>query len=139
MAIAEIVCHDRAWGMNASPQNNANIGILFVLAGVFCISINDMFVKQLSGGYPLHQIVLARSGIGQFTLIDLDEICVTNVNRQVHALTETVGQSKTEVMKKRILSINPSCIVNEIDDFVGYANLEDSCLLIMTLWWMRLI
>ena len=50
--------------MNASPQNNANIGILFVLAGVFCISINDMFVKQLSGGYPLHQIVLARSGIG---------------------------------------------------------------------------
>ena len=51
---------------------------------------------------------LARSGIGQFTLIDLDEICVTNVNRQVHALTETVGQSKTEVMKARILSITVS-------------------------------
>jgi S-adenosylmethionine uptake transporter len=50
--------------MTSSPQNNANLGILFVLAGVFCISINDMFVKQLSGGYPLHQIVLARSGIG---------------------------------------------------------------------------
>jgi tRNA A37 threonylcarbamoyladenosine dehydratase len=68
---------------------------------------------------------LARSGIGQFTLIDLDEICVTNVNRQIHALTETVGQSKTEVMKTRILSINPNCVVNEICDFVGYANLED--------------
>jgi len=68
---------------------------------------------------------LARSGIGQFTLIDLDEICITNVNRQIHALTETVGQSKTEVMKQRIMSINPSCVVNEINDFVGYANLED--------------
>ncbi|MFT6023097.1 MAG: S-adenosylmethionine uptake transporter [Ascidiaceihabitans sp.] len=50
--------------MITSPQNNANMGILFVLAGVFCISINDMFVKQLSGGYPLHQIVLARSAVG---------------------------------------------------------------------------
>ncbi|MFT5521061.1 MAG: tRNA A37 threonylcarbamoyladenosine dehydratase, partial [Enterobacterales bacterium] len=68
---------------------------------------------------------LARSGIGQFTLIDLDEICITNVNRQIHAITETVGLSKTEVMKKRIMSINPSCVVNEINDFVGYANLED--------------
>lgn len=56
--------------MNTSPNNNANIGILFVLLGVFCISINDMFIKQLSGGYPLHQIVFARSGIGiLFSLI----------------------------------------------------------------------
>eukprot|EP00581_Thalassiosira_minuscula_P022084 CAMPEP_0184420842 /NCGR_PEP_ID=MMETSP0738-20130409/56010_1 /TAXON_ID=385413 /ORGANISM="Thalassiosira miniscula, Strain CCMP1093" /LENGTH=199 /DNA_ID=CAMNT_0026781955 /DNA_START=8 /DNA_END=603 /DNA_ORIENTATION=+ len=42
----------------------AGLGILFVLVGVFCISINDLLIKQLSGGYPLHQIVFVRSGIG---------------------------------------------------------------------------
>jgi S-adenosylmethionine uptake transporter len=56
--------------MNTFSYNNANIGILFVLAGVFCISINDMLIKQLSGGYPLHQMVFTRSFIGiLFSLI----------------------------------------------------------------------
>ena len=56
--------------MSTAPQNNATIGILFVLAGVFFISINDMLIKQLSGGYPLHQMIFARSIIGiMFSLI----------------------------------------------------------------------
>ncbi|MDW3222840.1 MAG: DMT family transporter [Paracoccaceae bacterium] len=50
--------------MTAHPQNRATLGILFVVAGVFAISINDMLIKQLSGGYPLHEIVFLRSGIG---------------------------------------------------------------------------
>jgi tRNA A37 threonylcarbamoyladenosine dehydratase len=54
---------------------------------------------------------LARSGIGALTLVDLDEICVTNINRQLHALTETVGRSKVEVMAERIRAINPECRV----------------------------
>jgi len=68
---------------------------------------------------------LARTGIGQITLIDLDEVCLSNINRQIHALSETVGKSKTAVMAERILAINPDCEVNEINDFVGYENLED--------------
>ena len=52
---------------------------------------------------------LARSGVGALTLVDLDEICVTNINRQLPALTETVGRSKTEVMAERIRAINPGC------------------------------
>ncbi len=68
---------------------------------------------------------LARTGIGQLTLVDLDEICLSNINRQVHALSETVGQSKTAVMSERILTINPECKVMEINDFVGYGNLQD--------------
>ena len=56
--------------MSTAPQNNATIGILFVLSGVFFISINDMLIKQLSGGYPLHQMVFTRSVIGiMFSLI----------------------------------------------------------------------
>ena len=56
--------------MNVHTQNNAGLGILFVLAGVIAISVNDLMIKQLSGGYPLHQIVFARSFIGiLFSLI----------------------------------------------------------------------
>ncbi|MGB5445979.1 MAG: ThiF family adenylyltransferase, partial [Psychromonas sp.] len=44
---------------------------------------------------------LARSGIGQITLIDMDDICVTNTNRQVHALADTIGQTKIEAMAAR--------------------------------------
>ncbi|HEY4416339.1 MAG TPA: tRNA threonylcarbamoyladenosine dehydratase [Verrucomicrobiae bacterium] len=55
---------------------------------------------------------LARSGIGALTLVDLDEVCVTNINRQLHALTETVGRSKVGVMAERIRAINPDCKIN---------------------------
>jgi len=54
---------------------------------------------------------LARSGIGEIRLADLDDICVTNTNRQIHALSSTVGQSKIEVMAERCRSINPDVTV----------------------------
>ncbi|EOS95975.1 tRNA cyclic N6-threonylcarbamoyladenosine(37) synthase TcdA [Erwinia tracheiphila] len=65
---------------------------------------------------------LARTGIGAITLIDMDDVCVTNTNRQIHALKETVGQSKTEVMAQRILAINPECSVTCVDDFITTQN-----------------
>jgi tRNA A37 threonylcarbamoyladenosine dehydratase len=54
---------------------------------------------------------LARSGVGALTLVDLDEICVTNINRQLHALTSTVGRAKVEAMAERVRAINPDCRV----------------------------
>lgn len=68
---------------------------------------------------------LARSGIGELTLIDLDDVCVTNINRQIHANIETVGESKIEVMAQRVALINPDCKVNLIDDFITPENLEE--------------
>lgn len=68
---------------------------------------------------------LARSGIGNITLIDLDDICTTNINRQLHALTDTVGMPKVEVMAERIRLINPQCQINCIEDFVTADNLTD--------------
>lgn len=56
---------------------------------------------------------LARSGIGEITLIDADDICTTNINRQIHALTQTVGQEKVKTMAQRIRDINPECTVHE--------------------------
>ncbi|OCG46169.1 tRNA cyclic N6-threonylcarbamoyladenosine(37) synthase TcdA [Gilliamella sp. Choc4-2] len=68
---------------------------------------------------------LARSGIGQITLIDMDDVCVTNTNRQIHALKSNIGKAKTSVMVERILQINPECIVNEIDDFINMNNVGE--------------
>lgn len=60
---------------------------------------------------------LARSGIGRLTLVDLDDLCVTNTNRQIHALDSTVGKSKVTVMAERIRQINPDCDVIEKQSF----------------------
>ncbi len=68
---------------------------------------------------------LARNGIGNITLIDLDDICTTNINRQIHALTTTIGSSKVEVMSERIKAINPECNITCIEDFVTLENLTE--------------
>ena len=60
---------------------------------------------------------MARSGVGHVTLVDLDDICVTNSNRQIHATSQTVGLSKVQVMKKRMLDISPYMTVECIEDF----------------------
>ncbi len=65
---------------------------------------------------------LARTGIGRVTLVDLDEICVTNVNRQVHALEETVGLPKVEVMARRLRSIAPGIRVDAVTEFFHSEN-----------------
>lgn len=67
---------------------------------------------------------LARNGVGNLTLIDLDDICTTNINRQIHALSSTVGKDKVEVMSARIKQINPDCNITQLDDFVTEENLS---------------
>lgn len=62
---------------------------------------------------------LARTGVMKITLMDLDDICISNTNRQVHAHDGNTGKLKTHALKERILSINPHCQVNCIDDFYG--------------------
>lgn len=68
---------------------------------------------------------LARTGVGALTLIDMDDVCVSNINRQLHAKTDTVGQSKIDVMAERIKAINPDCQVTLIDDFISPTNLRE--------------
>ena len=57
------------------------------------------------GGYVVE--ALARSGVGSFVLVDDDKVCLTNINRQIIATRKTVGKYKVDVMKERILEINP--------------------------------
>lgn len=101
-------------------------------------TLADRFVgfKQLVGGEAFERVsrahvcvvglggvgswaveALARSGIGALTLVDLDEVCVTNVNRQLHALSTTIGASKAEVLAARCREINPQCSVTAIKKF----------------------
>ena len=60
---------------------------------------------------------LARSGIGQLTLVDLDEICLTNVNRQLHAMDGQIGRQKTEAMAERVRAIHPDCQIHIVPAF----------------------
>jgi len=60
---------------------------------------------------------LVRSGVGNFILVDSDLISLTNVNRQIHATLKTVGNSKVEVMKERMLDINPNCNIVTYEEF----------------------
>ena len=67
---------------------------------------------------------LARSGVGALTLVDLDEVCASNINRQLHALTDTVGRAKVEVMAERIRAINPDCRVTAEQQFFNAQTAE---------------
>ena len=75
------------------------------------------------GGYVCE--ALARSGVGVFDLIDDDKVCLSNINRQIIATRKTVGKYKTEVMKERILDINPNAEVNTYQCFFLPENASD--------------
>lgn len=65
---------------------------------------------------------LVRSGISHLTIVDSDRVCVTNINRQLHATTQTVGEVKTEALKKRLLEINPKAEINSIQKIYNQRN-----------------
>ncbi|MGN0920546.1 MAG: tRNA cyclic N6-threonylcarbamoyladenosine(37) synthase TcdA [Cellvibrio sp.] len=68
---------------------------------------------------------LARSGVGTLTLIEMDDVCVTNTNRQSHALATTIGESKLKVIAERMKDINPQIQINAIEDFLDRDNLRE--------------
>lgn len=67
---------------------------------------------------------LARSAIGQLTLIDLDNVAESNINRQIQALGSTIGLPKIEALQRRIAEINPFCEVTLVEDFIDPDNLD---------------
>jgi tRNA A37 threonylcarbamoyladenosine dehydratase len=67
---------------------------------------------------------LARCGVGHLTLIDLDHLAESNINRQIHALDATLGQAKVQAMAERIAQINPACQLTLHEDFVSADNVD---------------
>ncbi|MDB5846198.1 MAG: UBA/THIF-type binding protein [Polaromonas sp.] len=95
---------------------------LYGVRGAARIRAAHMVVVGLGGVGSWAAEALARSGVARLTLIDLDHIAESNINRQVHALDTTLGQSKVEAMRERIAHINPQCRVNCIEEFVDAEN-----------------
>lgn len=95
---------------------------LYGVAGAARIRDAHVLVVGIGGVGSWAVEALARSGVGHLTMIDLDHVSESNINRQIHALDATVGQAKVEAMRERIAQINPECKVQAIDDFVEPGN-----------------
>ncbi|EFX92112.1 ThiF family protein [Actinobacillus ureae ATCC 25976] len=106
-------------------QRFGGIGRLYTPEGLAKLRQAHICVIGIGGVGSWAVEALARSGIGKITMIDMDDICVTNINRQIHAMTGTVAQLKTEAMKERIERINPECVVEIIDDFITSENIPE--------------
>ena len=68
---------------------------------------------------------LTRAGVGNLILVDNDTVCISNLNRQIHAVQATVGKVKVEAMTERVLSINPNCNVETKQIFITPENIEE--------------
>jgi tRNA threonylcarbamoyladenosine dehydratase len=102
----------------------SGIGRLFGIKALDKIKNAKILVIGIGGVGSWVAESLARTGIGHLTLVDLDDVCVTNINRQVHATSSSVGQFKVEVMKNRVLEINPFCEVDLKQCYFSPKNLE---------------
>jgi tRNA threonylcarbamoyladenosine dehydratase len=91
---------------------------LYGMEGAASIRAAHVAVVGIGGVGSWAAEALARSGVGRLTLIDLDHVAESNINRQIHALASTVGQAKVVAMKERIAQIHPGCRVEGIEEFV---------------------
>jgi len=95
---------------------------LYGVAGASRIRHAHVAVVGIGGVGSWAAEALARSGVGRLTLIDLDHVAESNINRQIHALDTTLGQAKVQAMRERISQINPACEVICIEEFVAPDN-----------------
>ena len=95
---------------------------LYGIQGLARLQRAHVVVVGLGGVGSWTAEALARSGIGQLTLIDMDHVAESNLNRQVHATHASLGQSKVDAMRQRIAQFNPMVRVDCIDEFVGGSN-----------------
>lgn len=93
--------------------------------GLRALSEKSVAVFGVGGVGSYAAEALARSGVGRLTLIDFDDICLTNVNRQIHALDGTVGDSKVQAMAERCRAINPNIEVEPVKEFFNSDKADD--------------
>lgn len=94
------------------------------------LASSTVMVVGLGGVGSWAAEALCRSGVGTLVLVDLDDICISNTNRQLHTTASSIGQLKLDEMKRRLNDINPHCNVTLIHDFVSAENVNeilDSC------------
>lgn len=97
--------------------------LLFGTKATDFLNTKKVLIVGIGGVGSFAVEALARSGIGQFVLVDADVVCITNINRQIIATYKTIGRPKVDVMKERILEINPNASVSVYQVFLEASNL----------------
>ena len=109
---------------SAFTERFGGVGRLFGREGLARLQAAHVCVVGVGGVGSWVVEALARSGIGALTLIDLDDVCVTNVNRQLPALDGAIGRTKVDVLAERVKLINPECRVTALTEFFTAASAE---------------
>ena len=100
------------------------IGRLYGTNGLARLRAAHVCVVGVGGVGSWTVEALARSGVGEITLIDLDDVCITNVNRQLPALDGQIGRAKVDVLAERVRAINPGCRVHAVQEFFTPSSAE---------------
>jgi tRNA threonylcarbamoyladenosine dehydratase len=111
--------------MDHYERRFGGIGRLLGKEGLECSRRAHVCVIGLGGVGSWAVEALARSGIGELTLVDLDDVCISNVNRQLHALDGEFGRPKVEVLARRVRAINPDCVVHPMQAFFLKSNARE--------------
>ncbi|OPG73245.1 tRNA cyclic N6-threonylcarbamoyladenosine(37) synthase TcdA [Pseudomonas ogarae] len=104
--------------MSTEDPRFAGIARLYGIEGLERLRAAHVAIVGVGGVGSWAAEAIARCGVGEISLFDLDDVCVSNANRQLHALDSTVGKPKVEVMAERLRGINPDCTVHAVADFV---------------------
>ncbi len=106
------------------PQRRfGGIARLYGEAGLLRLRQSHMMVVGVGGVGSWAAEALVRSGVGEITLVDLDHVAESNINRQAQALESTLGEAKVRALARRLHDINPLCTVHEVEEFVTAENL----------------
>ena len=119
--------------MDNKNQTFARFSMMVGEDGIEKLNNSRVIVFGVGGVGSYTVEALARAGVGHITMVDFDEISESNINRQLHSLRSTIGKSKVEVMKDRILDINPECevelvkklVTDDIDEILGNFECEN--------------
>jgi tRNA A37 threonylcarbamoyladenosine dehydratase len=98
--------------------------LLIGTQGLATLADKHVMICGIGGVGSYAAEALGRAGVGRITLVDFDDICLTNINRQIHALSSTVGQPKVEAMAARLRDINPAAEIIPIKEFFSRENAE---------------
>ncbi len=110
--------HPNGKNLTMADRRFASVARVYGEAGCQRLWQSHVVVVGIGGVGSWAAEALARSGVGRLTLIDLDHVAESNINRQVHALTSTLGAAKVEVMAQRIRDISPDISVHPVDEFI---------------------
>lgn len=98
--------------------------LLIGTKGLATLADKHVMICGIGGVGSYAAEALGRAGVGKITLVDFDDICQTNINRQIHALSSTVGQQKVDVMAARLRDINPAATIVPIKEFFSRENAD---------------